>query len=62
MSYQRCVATYRRLRQQHRGNPEILAIVEQFGHEIAFVRVHEELNARLQAQLAIEKARDSSRS
>lgn len=60
MSYERCVATYLRLREEHRDNPELLALVEQFGYEIAYLRTHEELTAKLEAQLAIEKARDSS--
>ena len=61
MSYDRCLATYRRLRDEHRENPELLALVEQFGYEIAYVRAHEELTAKLAAQVAIEKARESSR-
>lgn len=61
MSYERCVATYRRLRIEHRNNPEMLARVEQFGYELAYVRTHEELAAKLQAQMVIDKARTSSR-
>lgn len=61
MSYERCVAEYRRLRTEHRGNPRMLAIVEQFGYEIAYLRTNDELRAKLEAQLAIDKARASSR-
>lgn len=61
MSYERCLSTYRQLREEHRDNPELLALVEQFGYEIAYVRTHEELTAKLAAQIAIEKARESSR-
>lgn len=61
MSYERCLSTYRQLREEYRDNPELLTFVEQFGYEIAYVRTHEELTAKLAAQIAIEKARESSR-
>lgn len=62
MSYESCVATYRRLREEHRDNPEQLAVVEQFGRDIAYLRTNDEITANLEAKLAIEKASASSRS
>jgi hypothetical protein len=61
VSYDRCVAIYRRLREEHRDNPDLLAIVEQFGHEIAFLRTLDERTAMLQADIACQKASDNSR-
>ena len=61
MSYESCLATYQNLRKKHQDNPELLAIVEQFGYEIAYVRAHEEVSAKLEARLAIDKANAASK-
>lgn len=60
MSYERCVATYREMREKHRNDPEKLEAIEQFGRNIAYQRTHDELAAKYQARLAIEKAKRSA--
>lgn len=60
IGYEKCVASYRRLREQHRTNPGALEIIERFGREIAYLRVLDERSAALEAHLAIEKAQKES--
>lgn len=56
MSYERFVDTYRRLRKQHKDDPEAIALIDQFGRDAALQRVRDEQNAALAATLAIQKA------
>lgn len=62
MSYEKFVATYRNLRHTHQHNPEAIEIIDQFGREAAYLRVLDERAAKLEAELAITKASQSSRS
>lgn len=60
MSYKSAVAAYHRMREQHQGNPEALAMVAQFGMEVAEERVADVLHASAIACILIEKARQTS--
>ncbi|TXT24962.1 MAG: hypothetical protein FD131_4769 [Rhodocyclaceae bacterium] len=61
IGYDKFVASYRSLREQHRNDPQALEIIERFGREAAYLRVLDERSAALEAHLAIEKAMQSSR-
>ena len=62
MSYASCVVTYRRLCDQHKGDPEALSRVHVFGQEIAFMRLNDLLHSAFCAEMVIEKAKRTSRS
>lgn len=60
MSYESAVATYHRLREQHQGDPVAMAMVAQFGMEVAERRVEEVLHTSALAFIVIEKVRRDS--
>lgn len=60
MSYQSAVATYNRMREQYKGNPEAQAMIAQFGLEVALERVADVLHTSAIASIVIEKARRTS--
>lgn len=60
MSYESSLATYHRLREQHKGNPEAQAMIAQFGLEVALERVADVLHSSQIASIVIEKARQQS--
>ncbi len=56
MSYERFVDTYRRLRKQHKDDHEAIALIDQFGRDVALQRTCDEQIAACAATLAIQKA------
>lgn len=57
MSYEKAVATCRKLRAIHQHDDAMMALIEEFGHNIALQRANDEITAMMMAQMAIEKAR-----
>lgn len=55
MSYEKFCATWRRLREECKGDPAAEAVIEEFGRTVAYLRTLDERSAMLQAELAIEK-------
>lgn len=60
MSFEKCVATYQRLCDEHQHDAEALKRVHVFGQEITYMRLMDVLSASLEAYLAVEKAKLSS--
>ena len=60
MSYDRFLATYRKLRREHRSNPDALVLIDRFGLEAAQLRILDEQSAALEANMVIELARRGS--
>lgn len=60
MSYERCVATYQAMCEKHKADPGALAIVHNFGQDVAYMRISEVFSSAEKAFLTIEKAKASS--
>lgn len=60
MSFEKCVATYQRLCDEHQHDAGALKLVHVFGQEITHMRLMDLFSASLEAYLAVEKAKQSS--
>ena len=60
MSYVRFLASYRKLRREHRNDPDALVLIDRFGLEAAQLRTLDEQSAALEANMVIELARRGS--
>ena len=60
MSYDRFLSTYRKLRREHRNNPDALVLIDRFGLEVAQLRILDEESAAIEANMVIELARRGS--
>lgn len=60
MGYQSAVATYHRMREQHKNDPEAQAMIAQFGLEIATERVADVLHTSAIAYIVIDGIRQKS--
>ena len=60
MSFEKCVATYQRLCDEHQHDAGALKLVHVFGQEITYMRLMDLFSASLEAYLAVEKAKQSS--
>ena len=54
MSYDRFLSTYRKLRREHRNNPDALVLIDRFGLEAAQLRILDEESAAIEANMVIE--------
>jgi hypothetical protein len=60
MGYDKFCRTFYAARQAHLDDPEMLAVIDQFGKDAAYLRMLDERTAALQARLAIADAQGLS--
>ena len=60
MSYEKSVATYRRLCDEHKHDPGAMKLIHTFGQEITHMRLMDLFSASLEAYLATKKTKQSS--
>ncbi len=61
MSYESSVATYFRLREEHKGDSEAQRIIAEYGLEVALRRVADVLHTSAIAHIVIEGVRNKSK-